>query len=83
MNGLPGVIKTDEKLGRYLEANRDIRQGETIITEEALMVGPSGDPHPYHICLGCYKVITGEPNYCSQCKWPLCSEACEKVRRKL
>ncbi len=44
------------------------------------MVGPAGEPHPYFICLGCYRVITGEPNYCNSCKWPMCSEACEKVR---
>lgn len=80
MNGLPGVIKTDDVRGRYLEANRDIKQGEIVITEEALMVGPAGEPHPYFICLGCYRVITGEPNYCNSCKWPMCSEACEKVR---
>ncbi|CAL8111144.1 unnamed protein product [Orchesella dallaii] len=79
MNGLPGVVKTDEKIGRYLEANRDIKQGEIIITEEALMVGPSGDPHPFKICLGCCRVVIGEPVYCGTCKWPMCSEACEKI----
>lgn len=80
MSGFPGVVKTDEKTGRYIEASRDIKAGELIITEEALVVGPSGDPAPHKICLGCYKVITGEPVDCSVCKWPMCSDKCEKVR---
>lgn len=80
MASLPGVVKTDEKLGRYFEATRDIKQGETVISEDALIVGPSGDPLPFHICLGCYQVITApDPYECSNCKWPMCSEKCEKV----
>ncbi len=81
MSSFPGVVKTDDKIGRYLEASRDIKPGELIITEEALVTGPSGDPTPHKICLGCYKVITGEPVDCSICKWPMCSEKCEKVSK--
>jgi hypothetical protein len=79
MSGFPGVVKTDDKIGRYITASRDIGAGEVIITEEALVTGPSGEPSPHKICLGCYKVITGEPVDCSICKWPMCSEKCEKV----
>lgn len=79
MSGFPGAVKIDDKIGRYIEATRDIKPGEVIITEDALVTGPSGEPNPYKICLGCYKVITGDPVDCSICKWPMCSETCEKV----
>lgn len=80
MSGIPGVVKSDDVKGRYIEANKDIKPGEIIIKEDALVTGPSGDPAPYKICLGCYKVITDEPVECTACKWPMCSDKCEKVR---
>jgi hypothetical protein len=37
MSGFPGVVKQDEKLGRYIEATRDIKPGQVYIDSVMLM----------------------------------------------
>lgn len=87
-------ISEDGRVGRYVQAIRDIKCGEVILRERPLVVGPKIISTP--ICLGCNRSLRPQDsivpakdrkskpqivrNYikCSKCKWPLCSEACEK-----
>ncbi|CAB3386012.1 Hypothetical predicted protein [Cloeon dipterum] len=60
-------------LGRHLVATRDIKQGELIIRESPLVIGPKTVSTP--ICLGCCK--PADLSYpCPGCAWPLCGVAC-------
>ncbi|XP_041981847.1 SET domain-containing protein SmydA-8 [Aricia agestis] len=71
----PARVKEDPKLGRYLEATRNIKPGDIVMKEEPLITGPSQITPP--VCLGCYRLLE-EDNIvsCEKCGWPFCSEAC-------
>lgn len=78
-NPIPFEVKSNEVLGRYLIANRDINEGETILKQEPLILGPKTVSYP--MCLGCHKILNFEKNNrfdCSKCFWPLCDKSCEK-----
>ncbi|CAH1406319.1 unnamed protein product [Nezara viridula] len=71
------IIKnsSENKLGRYVVAGRDLRAGEEIFQEEIFSIGPkSGSPL---ICLGCYLPLE-ELKLCNTCKWPICSPECSQ-----
>lgn len=73
-------VKRNEKLGRYMVAARDLKAGEVLFREFAVVHGPKMLSHP--ICLGCHKALNPPNNIffrCSQCFWPLCSKDCEKL----
>ena len=59
---------------RYLAANRDIEQGEVIIFEEPLVIGPKQATYP--VCLSCYRRVDGS-YLCDHCGWPLCGQQCQ------
>ena len=59
---------------RYLVANRDIEQGEIIIFEEPLVIGPKQATYP--VCLSCYRRVDGS-YLCNDCGWPLCDQKCQ------
>ncbi|CAH2044304.1 unnamed protein product, partial [Iphiclides podalirius] len=68
-------VRHSDVMGRYVVANRDIRAGEVIIEEPALVVGPCSGCGL--ICLGCYRELEeGAVVKCKGCKWPTCSESC-------
>ncbi|XP_021942369.1 protein msta [Zootermopsis nevadensis] len=75
----PYKVEVSERLGHHVVATRDIQQGEVIIEEEPIVLGPKVLSLP--LCLGCgrrIKVIEGEEVYkCSGCGWPLCGSHCE------
>ena len=75
----PYKLSISPELGYYLVAARDIRQGEIILRETPIMVGPKVVSLP--LCLGCgrrLKVSQDDDNYtCSGCGWPLCGPQCE------
>lgn len=78
---LSKVTKND-KLGRYMVAARDLKAGEVLFREVAVVHGPKMLSHP--ICLGCHKaLIPKSPKTgfyrCSSCSWPLCSKHCENL----
>ncbi|CRK91470.1 CLUMA_CG005137, isoform A [Clunio marinus] len=78
----PYEVKRNDKLGRYMTASRDLKAGEVLFREFAVVHGPKMLSHP--ICLGCHKTLIAKaPKMkfyrCSQCSWPLCSKACETL----
>ncbi|GBP27660.1 SET domain-containing protein SmydA-8, isoform A [Eumeta japonica] len=71
----PARIRQDEKVGRYLEATRDIKVGDVILKEKALITGPAQVTPP--VCLGCYRLLNeGQVFCCDKCGWPFCNENC-------
>lgn len=38
---VPARIREDDKLGRYLEASREIRAGDIVMKEKPLITGPA------------------------------------------
>ncbi|XP_021964685.2 SET domain-containing protein SmydA-8 [Folsomia candida] len=78
----PAVLKYNADFGgRCFTASRNIKQGETIFKDKALLSGPSGAEMFFHfICLGCYRQVKPESTYkCSTCGWPMCSKQCEEM----
>lgn len=68
----PAVLKYNADFGgRCFTASRNIKQGETIFKDKALLSGPSGAEMFFHfICLGCYRQVKPESTYkCSTCGW--------------
>lgn len=72
------AVKTNDIMGRYVVAARDLPAGTIIMDEEALAYGPKQDTLP--ICLGCHKRVDGK-YFCSKCWFPMCSKECEEVRK--
>ncbi|XP_068980216.1 SET domain-containing protein SmydA-8-like [Bombus flavifrons] len=75
-------VAYSEKLGRYLQAAKNLTAGEVILREEPIAVGPitsSKDPACF-ACLRLLPKIKKELQYvCSKCNIaPLCSTACEE-----
>ncbi|KAJ8981905.1 hypothetical protein NQ317_007297 [Molorchus minor] len=74
----PFKICHDETLGRHLVATKDIKPGDIILQEPALIWGPSQITVP--VCLGCCKPLDEKYSRpCFKCGWPVCSETCEKA----
>lgn len=87
-------IDENSTLGRFVRATRDIKCGEVILKERPYIVGPkvistpiclgchkSLEPQQFQIPIDDNKRKTKTvKNFykCSKCKWPLCSEQCEK-----
>lgn len=73
-------VKRNDKLGRYMVAARDLKAGEVLFREFAVVHGPKMVSSP--ICLGCHGSLSGKASNenfyrCSRCSWPMCSKACE------
>ena len=54
---LPYKFGKSPELGRFLEASRDIKKGEILWTEPALVVGPVAVTPP--VCICCYSLVDG------------------------
>lgn len=75
-------VRRNDKLGRYMVAARDLKAGEVLFREVAVVHGPKMLSHP--ICLGCHRALVPKsPKMsfyrCSACSWPLCSKHCENL----
>ncbi|KAF4530660.1 hypothetical protein B566_EDAN004899 [Ephemera danica] len=81
LNGVPDscplLLHRSTELGRYLVAERDISEGEVLLRELPLQIGPQAESAP--ICLGCHKPLGfSPPHTCSKCGvGQLCGPACE------
>ncbi|XP_059474877.1 SET domain-containing protein SmydA-8-like [Neocloeon triangulifer] len=72
----PVIVQEHPVLGRHLVATRDIKQGELIIREAPLLLGPKIASTP--ICLGCNQ--EADLNCpCPGCGWPMCSLDCSSA----
>jgi len=68
-------IAHDPVLGHHLLANRNIKEGEVILTEAPLVMGPKQMTIP--VCLCCYTPVDGSYR-CPKSGWPLCGPPCAK-----
>ena len=77
MARLPWRIERSETMGRFLVATKEIEEGELILNESPMVVGPRQLTKP--VCLGCHKEITPTTPWkpCVRCHWPVCSPACQ------
>lgn len=67
-------MKSNDELGRYLIASRDLSHKDKIVNELPLVLGPKVfDPIP--VCLGCYRPPTPGVR-CPNCLWPICQPQC-------
>ena len=75
----PYKVQYDCEMGRYLVATENIKQGEIILHEDPLVLGPYTRSKPQ--CLNCFKVINSKTRYdCSKCGFPACDEKCVSGR---
>ena len=75
----PYRVQYDYEKGKYLEATRNIKQGEIIIYEDPLVLGPSTKSKPQ--CLNCFKCIDSKSRfYCPGCDYPVCDVGCASGR---
>merc|ERR1712106_1014623 len=74
---LPYRVERSNVMGRYLIATKDMEEGELILNESPMVVGPRQLTKP--VCLGCHKEITSTTPFikCIRCNWPVCSERCQ------
>jgi len=69
-------IGSSPELGNFLIANRNIKNGEVILHEAPMVVGPSQMTIP--VCLACYTPVDGSFK-CARSGWPLCGPECAKA----
>ncbi|XP_018026373.1 SET domain-containing protein SmydA-8 isoform X1 [Hyalella azteca] len=77
LGAVPAVrLNRNETVGRYLEAIRDIPEGEILIWEAPLIVTPPAGAGP--TCLRCLKKLSSsnDRSACTQCGAPVCKEKC-------
>ena len=77
MARLPWRVERSDTLGRFLVATKEVEEGELIMNESPMVVGPRQLTKP--VCLGCHKEITPTTPWkpCVRCHWPVCSPACQ------
>ncbi|XP_063972320.1 SET domain-containing protein SmydA-8-like [Diachasmimorpha longicaudata] len=76
---LPWCIKSSELNGRGLFAARDIAQGEEIVVDAPVVLGPRCGENKFPMCVNCHRTgITLFP--CDRgCGLPVCSDTCENA----
>jgi len=61
-------------VGRTIKATRDIKIGEIVLEDSALLAVPDGFP----VCLGCLDRVDGS-SLCPGCGCPLCGDQCDEI----
>lgn len=69
-------MRSDDKVGRFVVAAKDLEAGEEFLVESAAVVGPKHHTPP--TCLGCMAHTTGETP-CTRCGWPVCGPECQDL----
>ncbi|KAI5754356.1 hypothetical protein M8J77_007961 [Diaphorina citri] len=69
-------IERNDKVGRYMIADKDLAGGDTVLTEYPAVIGPKVDSPV--ICLTCFTPLNARV-LCSKCGWPVCNETCGKA----
>ncbi|XP_053610807.1 SET domain-containing protein SmydA-8-like isoform X2 [Plodia interpunctella] len=68
-------IRSNDTLGRYLVAVKDLRAGEKIFMDTPFVLGPNSDTSL--VCYNCYLPLINKFLVCKQCAMaPLCGEGC-------
>lgn len=75
----PGIVRRNNIYGNYVVASRVIEEGELIIFEKPMSIGPYSPSDILPLCLSCCQDI-GLSSRCSKCKWPVCGTECEQVK---
>lgn len=76
LSKLPWRVERSPFLGRFLTATRDLEEGQLILQDTPLVVGPRQLTKP--VCLGCHKEISAtDHKKCVRCNWPVCSTRCQ------
>ncbi|XP_049876227.1 SET domain-containing protein SmydA-8-like [Pectinophora gossypiella] len=75
-------VQTSEKLGRHLVAAKDLKAGESILTDQPFVLGPSSDTGL--VCFNCYLPVLSKFFVCKNCAVaPLCpDEGCPENTAK-
>lgn len=70
-------VERDDMVGRFLVATKDLEEGELVLNETPMVVGPRQLTKP--VCLGCHQELTPtSPRIqCARCNWPVCSVRCQ------
>ncbi|GBP68547.1 hypothetical protein EVAR_53965_1 [Eumeta japonica] len=58
-------IRKNDKFGRYLVAARDLRSGETVLSDNAFVLGPHGDSSL--VCFNCFLPLISKFVCCKAC----------------
>lgn len=72
-------MATDPVLGKHLVASTNIKEGEVILQETPLVVGPAQQTIP--VCLSCYTPVDGSYK-CPRSGWPLKGPECARAVAK-
>ncbi|XP_030026025.2 SET domain-containing protein SmydA-8-like [Manduca sexta] len=75
-------IRNSERLGRYLVAAKDLKAGETILSNEPFVLGPNMDTSL--VCFNCYLPLISKFVVCKNCAvTPICpGEGCPEPLAK-
>ncbi|XP_047032020.1 SET domain-containing protein SmydA-8-like isoform X1 [Helicoverpa zea] len=75
-------VHTCEKLGRYLVAAKDLKAGETILSDEPFVLGPHSESSL--VCFNCYLPLMSKFVVCKKCAVaPVCpGEGCPEHLHK-
>ncbi|KAK4326381.1 hypothetical protein Pmani_003097 [Petrolisthes manimaculis] len=82
----PVRIVTQEGKGRYLVASRDLKEGQLVMRESPVALGPTAESFP--MCLGCHAMLPApapdqDMPRCPICSWPVCGPECAATDRHL
>ena len=70
---MPFKVKDHEGKGRHYVTTRKVKEGELILHDKPLIMGPATATKP--VCLGCMKLI--DPTNCVRCnccRFPMCGK---------
>ncbi|KAJ8680669.1 hypothetical protein QAD02_016456 [Eretmocerus hayati] len=73
-------VESNDQVGRFLVAGKQLEAGEEILSELPFVVGPKAST--YLQCLSCYTPWPPEEDsrpLCSHCGWPVCGTECENA----
>lgn len=70
-------VKHSQQFGRYMVASHETKQGEIILKEKALVIGPRPDSSV--ICLNCHRPPVHKRARCSACRVAVLCGACNQA----
>ena len=68
------AIENENTRTRYMVAARNLRAGDVVFRERAVVSGPKMGAAP--LCLGCCGRVDGGSPRCPRCSYPFCAASC-------